>query len=136
MFWTGQAPGAGCGQLVSERKPRPILGAKVAVGLATFSGLGWPGQINKLLFRNLVELSLAKRRFLEVPSRIQLLGVRNRRAAVIKYCTFLSSRGCEWLLEDLKSRSPRPRAESPVVTEQGSGKLRRRFARRVFGGMT
>jgi hypothetical protein len=92
-------------------------GAKVAVGLAAFSGLGWPGQIRQLNFRNLVELSLAKRRFLEVPSRIQLPGIRNRRAAVIRYCTFLSSRGCEWLLEDLKSRPQPPRAESPVVTE-------------------
>jgi hypothetical protein len=90
----------------------------VAVGLAAFSGLGWPGQIRRLAFRNLVELSLTKRRFLEVPSRIQLLGIRNRRAAVIRYSTFLSSRGCGWLLEDLKSRSPPPRAESQVVTEQ------------------
>jgi len=93
-------------------------GAKLAVSLAAHSGLG-PGQIKKLVFRDLVEFSLAKKQFSEVPSRIQMMeAVGNRRSTVVRYCTFLSSRGCEWLLEDLKSRSPRPRAESPVVTEQ------------------
>ena len=93
-------------------------GAKLAVGLAAFSGLH-PRQVKELVFRNLVEFSLAKKQFLEVPSRIQMMeAVGNRRSTVVRYCTFLSSRGCEWLLEDLKSRSPPPRAESPVVTEQ------------------
>jgi hypothetical protein len=92
-------------------------GGKLAVGLAAHSGLG-PGQVKKLVFRNLVEFSLAKKQFVKVPSRIQMLeAVGNRCATVVRYYTFLSSRGCEWLLEDLKSR-PQPRAESPVVTEQ------------------
>jgi hypothetical protein len=92
-------------------------GAKLAVALAAFSGLG-PGQVKKLVFRNLVEFSLAKKQFVEVPSRIQMLeAVGNRRTTVVRYYTFLASRGCEWLLEDLKSR-PQPRGESTVVTEE------------------
>jgi hypothetical protein len=92
-------------------------GAKLAVGLAAFSGLH-PRQVKELVFRNLVEFSLAKKRFSQVPSRIQMLeAVGNRSATVVRYYTFLSSRGCEWLLEDLKSR-PQPRGESTVVTEE------------------
>jgi len=56
----------------------------------------------------------------EVPSRIQIveIPVRNRHSAIIKYCTFLSSRGCGELLDDLKSRSQPLHVDSPVVTEQ------------------
>jgi integrase len=90
-------------------------GAKLAVALAAFSGLG-PGQVKKLDFQNLVEFSLVKEQFLEVPSRIQMLG--NRRTTVLRYYTFLSSRACAWLSEDLKSR-PRQRVESSVVNGCG-----------------
>lgn len=90
-------------------------GAKVAIALAAFGGLG-PGQVKKLAFRSLVEFSLTKKRFSKIPSRIQMReAVGSRRASVVRYYTFLSSRGCEWLLRDLKSR-PQPRAESSVVT--------------------
>jgi hypothetical protein len=92
-------------------------GAKLAVALAAHSGLG-PGQLKKLVFRNLMEFSLAKKQFVGVPSRIQMLeAVGNQRTTVVRYYTFLSTQGCEWLLEDLKSR-PQPRGESTVVTEE------------------
>ena len=42
----------------------------------------------------------------------------NRQATVVRYYTFLSSRGCRWLLRDLKSRPQPPTVKSPVVTEQ------------------
>lgn len=68
-----------------------------------------------------MEFSLSKKQFLEVPSRIQMLeAVGNRRTTVVRYYTFLSSRGCEWLLEDLKTRTQPPKAESQVVTGQAS----------------
>ena len=95
-----------------------IPGAKLAVVLAAFSGLH-PRQVKELVFRNLVEFSLAKKQFLEVPSRIQMMeAVGNRRSTVVRYYTFLSSRGCEWLLEDLKARSQPLHVDSPVLTEQ------------------
>jgi hypothetical protein len=98
----------------------PSAGSKLAVALAAFSGLG-PGQVKKLVFQNLVEYSLVKRRFVEVPSRIQIVelpGIRNRQSAIMKYSTFLSSRGCGWVLEDSKSRSQPLQVGSPVIMEQ------------------
>jgi len=93
-------------------------GAKLAVGLAAFSGLH-PRQVKGLLFRNLVEFSLAKKQFLEVPSRIQMLeAVGNRRATVVRYYTFLSSRGCDWLREDLRTRHQAFSPDAGVVTAQ------------------
>ena len=90
--------------------------AKLAVALAAFSGLR-PGQVKKLAFRNLVEFSIAGKKFSHVPSRIQIEEVVRNRRTVVRFYTFLSSRGCQWLLRDLKSR-PQPTAESRVVTEQ------------------
>lgn len=90
-------------------------GAKLTVALAAFSGLG-PGHVKKLVFRNLVEFSLPKKQFLEVPSRIQMMeAVGNRRSTVVVYYTFLSSRGCEWFLEDLRTRTRPLTAQSLVV---------------------
>jgi hypothetical protein len=93
-------------------------GAKLAVGLAAFSGLH-PRQVKELVFRNLVEFSLPKKQFSEVPSRIQMLeAVGNRRATVVRYYTFLASRGCGWLLEGLQNQTQPLSRESPVVTGQ------------------
>jgi len=90
-------------------------GAKLAVGLAAFSGLG-PGEVKGLVFRNLVEFSLTKRLFQQVPSRVQML---ERRRTVMRYYTFLSSQGCELLSKDLKTRSQPITAQTPVVTVGG-----------------
>jgi hypothetical protein len=38
------------------------------------------------------------------------------RVTVVMFYTFLSSRGCEWLVQDLKTRTGRLAAESPVLT--------------------
>lgn len=85
-------------------------GAKLAVGLAAFSGLR-PGQVRELVFQNLVEFSAAGRQFSQVPSRIEL---RNR--SFWKYYTFLSTSGCRHLLDDLSMRSQPISSKEQVVT--------------------
>jgi hypothetical protein len=90
----------------------------LAVGLAVFSGLR-PGQVKGLAFRNLVEFSTAGKKFSHVPSRIEIeTVVGNRRITFVRFYTFLSRRGCRWLLEDLKTRSQSASAYSPVVAAQ------------------
>jgi hypothetical protein len=90
-------------------------GARLAVALAAFSGLG-PGQVRELALENVVELSLPGLQFSQVPARIELRSVMRRRA--LKWYTFLSTSSCRWLLDELKLRSTPPSAESLVVTEQ------------------
>jgi hypothetical protein len=46
-------------------------GAKLAVGLAAFSGLR-PGQVRELAFSNLVEFSTARKQFSQIPSQIEV----------------------------------------------------------------
>lgn len=91
-------------------------GAKLAVGLAAFSGLK-PGVLRGLVLRNLVELSQPGLQFSQVPSRIEVV-VGRRGATLVRFYTFLSTDGCQWLLEDLKTRSQFASAKSPVVTAQ------------------
>ena len=92
-------------------------GAKLAVGLAAFSGLR-PGQVRELVFQNLVEFSTAGKQFSHVPSRIELWGTLQRRSIPMKWYTFLSTSGCRWLLEDLKTRTQPTSTNSKVVTAQ------------------
>jgi hypothetical protein len=90
-------------------------GAKLAVGLAAFSGLK-PEQVRQVTLGSIVELSLPKRKFSQVPARIELGSAPRRRVRFHRWYTFLSSRGCSWLLEDLETRTQPITAESPVVT--------------------
>lgn len=91
-------------------------GAKLAIALGAFSGLG-PGQVRELALQNVVELSLPRLQFSQVPARIELRSVMRRRLA-LKWYTFLSTSSCRWLLGELKLRTTPPSAESLVVTEQ------------------
>jgi len=87
-------------------------GAKLAVGLAAFSGLR-PGQVRELAFQNLAEFSAASKQFSQIPSRIDLKNqVTGRR-----YYTFLSTGGCKLLLDDLSTRS-QPVLKEWVVTRR------------------
>jgi hypothetical protein len=88
-------------------------GAKLAVGLAAFSGLR-PGQVRELAFSNLVEFSMARKQFSRIPSQIELRNEVTWR----KYYTFLSTSGCKHLLDDLSTRSQVSSKET-VVTRRG-----------------
>jgi len=83
------------------------------VVLAVHSGLR-PGQVRRLVFENLVEFSLPKKQFLEVPSRIDL----ENAVTGSEYCSFLSTGGCKLLLDDLSTRS-HPVLKERVVTGGG-----------------
>jgi hypothetical protein len=85
--------------------------ARLAVALAAHSGLK-TGQVRELVFSDLVEFSIASKQFTQIPSRISLRNQVTRR----KYYSFLSTAGCRWLLEDLKTRRQPLTAGSPVVT--------------------
>jgi hypothetical protein len=88
-------------------------GAKLAVGLAAFSGLR-PGQVRELVLSNLVEFSTASQQFSRIPSQIEL---RNQ-VTWRRYYTFLSTSGCKHLLDDLSTRSQVSSKET-VVTKRG-----------------
>jgi hypothetical protein len=87
-------------------------GAKLAVGLAAFSGLR-PGQVRELAFSNLVEFSMARKQFSRIPSQIELRNEVTWR----KYYTFLSTSGCKHLLDDLSTSQVS--SKETVVTRRG-----------------
>jgi len=93
-------------------------GAKLAVALAAFGGLH-PRQVKRLVFGDLVEFSLSKRRFSKIPSRIRMVERVGYRVTVAMFYTFLSSRGCKWMVQDLKTRSRPITAQTPVITVGG-----------------
>jgi hypothetical protein len=94
-------------------------GARLAIELAAFSGLK-PGQVRGLTLRNIVELSLQSLQFSRVPARIELRsGLRRRWTAGFgRWYTFLSTSGCESLLEELRGRTSQLSATSLAVTGQ------------------
>jgi hypothetical protein len=95
-------------------------GAKLAIALAAFSGLQL-GQVRGLsLGKNVVGLPLPQLKFAEVPARIELWSRVTQRRAVHphKWYTFLSTRACGWLLEDLKVRSQPVSTKATVVTSR------------------
>lgn len=102
-------------QVLRLMESRSSPGARLAVALAAYGGLH-PRQVKGLVFGKLVEFSLAKRMFSEVPSRIRIAERVGYRVTVVMFYTFLSTSGCRWLLEDLKTHTRRLTTESPVVT--------------------